>query len=247
MCIRDSSTDAVFMISNNDVITWASPAAERVLGYQARDLVGTSTADLTHPDDLEQRQETINHVRQQREVVESTIRVRMHSGQYRWMSAVSSHALDRDGVVVGRIATLRDIDEQVRDQVALARSERTLRLVLDSAPQGIALVGLDGRFERVNTSLCDLLGRDANWMIEHTESGVIHPDDVQAAERSRDLLLAGDADHDRHEVRVMTATDTVLWVQQSTALIRDESGSPLFFVSQYQDITDARTVGNAPV
>ncbi|MEI6621192.1 MAG: PAS domain S-box protein [Actinomycetes bacterium] len=237
--VAENATDAVFMISNNDVITWASPAAERVLGYRARDMVGTSTADLTHPDDRELQQETIRQVQQEREVVETTIRVRTKSGQYRWMSAVSSHALDRDGVVVGRIATLRDIDEQVSDQRALARSEQTLRLVMDSAPQGIAVVGFDGRFERVNASLCALLGRNTDWMAEHTETDVIHPQDVQSAERSRDLLLAGDADHDTREVRVLTATGMVRAIQRSTALIRDNNGSPLYFVSQYRDITDA--------
>ena len=42
--------------------------------------------------------------------------------------------------------------------VALSESERLYRETFDSAPVGMALIGLDGKWLRANKRLCDLLG-----------------------------------------------------------------------------------------
>ena len=75
---------------------------------------------------------------------------------WRSMGVTVRAVRDDDGVVVGRVANLRDIQEQVDDRAALSRSERRFRLALESAPVGMAVVDLDRRFVEVNPALCEL-------------------------------------------------------------------------------------------
>ncbi|MEI8082850.1 MAG: PAS domain S-box protein, partial [Actinomycetes bacterium] len=238
--VAENATDAVFLVNPSGAFTWVSPSVRRVLGYDPQNLVGVQTTDLVHPEDLAVVRSMVTQVRHGTDGVHWEARVRTASGGYRWMSAVSSPSVDPDGAPIGRITTLRDVHEQVLNRQALARSEQTFRLAMEGAPQGMAVVGLHGRLQQVNATLCELVGHDQQWMSEHTEFDLMHPDEVQADLATRDRLLAGQAEYDIHEGRLVTAMGTVLWVQHSLALVRDEHNMPVFYVSQYQDVTAAR-------
>ena len=52
-----------------------------------------------------------------------------------------------------------------------------LGLGFDQAAIGMALVGLDGRFLRVNRALCDLLGRSEAELLDRTIADLAEPGD----------------------------------------------------------------------
>jgi len=142
-------------------------------------------------------------------------------------------------LAAARRATETD-GERLRDREALATSERMFRLAMAGAPQGMAVVGLDLGFVTINESLCTMVGRDEAWMLSQGVPDVLHPDTIGADRAVRDELLAGGSDYDIHQGRLVNATGECVWVEHSIALIRDEHDTPLFYVSQYQDITVAR-------
>ncbi|MEI8080777.1 MAG: diguanylate cyclase, partial [Actinomycetes bacterium] len=236
--LAENATDVVILISPTWQLTWVSPATQQVLGYEPAELVGTDTKDLIHPEDLTVLATLRSPINQGDVRVHYELRVRNAAGEYRWMSGVSRLAFDADGNAVGRISTLRDIHEQVLAQRALARSEHMFRLAMDGAPQGMAVVGLHLAFLQVNAALCSLLGRDEQWLLSHTVRDVIHPDDVEDDLTGRDELLEGRSSSRIRECRWLAADGSVIWVLQSTGLLRDEQAMPLFYVSHIQDNTD---------
>lgn len=237
--LADNATDTVVVVDLDGQVQWVSPAIARVLGYQP-DAVTGSWRVLVHPEDLPLQEKVSEQVRAGADAVPWEFRANMASGDFRWMSAVTCPVPSEDGGLRGFITTLRDIHQQVLDRHALALSEQTFRAALAGAPQGMAVVGLHGPFLQANHKLSELVGYDAAWLTSHAEADLVHPDDLEADLKARDRLLAGTADSDVHQERLLVASGAEVWVQHSLALVRDEFGMPIFYVSHYEDVTDAR-------
>ncbi|MDQ1307719.1 MAG: hypothetical protein QG671_3552 [Actinomycetota bacterium] len=234
-----NATDAVFLTDLTGVVTWVSPAIRQVLGYDPADLVGSDRNSWVHPDDLPQVDAVVARLIEGEVGVAFEVRGRTSAGEYRWMSGVASIAFDLDGDVIGLIAAMRDITEQVAAREQAARNERMFHLAMDGAPQGMAVVALDGTFLQVNPALCAMLGRDEQWLLAHSIQDVMHPDDLDEDRSGRDELLRGAANARVRECRWRKSDNTELWVLQSTGLLRDEQELSLFYVSHVQDNTAA--------
>lgn len=145
------------------------------------------------------------------------------------------------GEVIGGVSVATDITELRRTQQALAASERILRLTFDSAPVGMAMLSLDREFLRVNRALCHMLDRSPQWLLEHRLADVLAPefDEPDLAARSR--LLAGEAEVSDLEKQMLRADGKPIWVLHSIGLLRDADGASLHYISQFIDITEARS------
>jgi PAS domain S-box-containing protein len=127
------------------------------------------------------------------------------------------------------------------DALAQARaSERRFRTAFEAAPIGMALVGLDGRWLAVNRPLCELVGREESWMLDHGFQDVTHPDDVDRDVERLTTLRAGDSVSYTREKRYLRADGRVVWVHISVALVRDEAGAPEHFITHVVDVTERR-------
>jgi diguanylate cyclase (GGDEF)-like protein/PAS domain S-box-containing protein len=240
--LSQNATDAVFMTDLAGVVTWVSPAIQQVMGYDPGDLVGKERDSLAHPDDLPMIDAVVERLIEGQVGVPFEVRGRLATGEYRWMSGVANVAYDGEGSVVGLIAAMRDVHDQVLVRQALAEKDRLFRLAMDGAPQGMAVVGLDLRYLQVNEALCAMLGREERWLLAHTIRDVIHPHDQAAETAGRDELLDGRTQRKVSECRWRRADGSPLWVVHSKGLLRDEQHRPLFYVSHVQDDTDAHRI-----
>jgi len=238
--LAENSSDVVYSLDTTGTIEWVSPSARTMLGFAPDELVGHSVRDLLHPDDVAASAKT----RQEMAKIghgSIEMRVRTADDAWRWVNVTGRAVFDADGNLVGGIESLRDIDAEVRNRVALAESEEQFRLAMQGSPEGMAIVSLDRRFEQVNPALCELLGRTEEWLLAHAIPDVVHPDDVRADDEVREQLLRGEAASRVQERRMVTGEGMLRWVQHAIGLLRDPEGAPLFFVSQFQDITDRKT------
>ena len=122
-------------------------------------------------------------------------------------------------------------------QAQLRDAEERFRLFFDEAPIGVALVALDGRWLRVNRALSEIVGYPAEQMLRLGFQDVTHPDDVGADLEYIRKLLAGEIQTNQIEKRYIHADGHVVWIQLNVSLARDERGTPLYFITQVQDIS----------
>ncbi|EMR12089.1 PAS/PAC sensor-containing diguanylate cyclase, partial [Methylophaga lonarensis MPL] len=54
--------DTVFVVDRDNQIVFVSDACESLLGYQAKELIGTPITDYMHPDDLALTRDSIDRV-----------------------------------------------------------------------------------------------------------------------------------------------------------------------------------------
>ena len=120
----------------------------------------------------------------------------------------------------------------------LAEAEERWRLTIDSAPVGIALVSLEGKFMRVNEALCKILGHSAEEILATTFQDLTHPDDLEADLELLRQLVAGEIPRYRMQKRYLHADGHDVWATLSVALVKNARGKPLHFVSHIADLTE---------
>ncbi|MGB7085854.1 MAG: PAS domain S-box protein, partial [Phormidesmis sp.] len=62
---------------------------------------------------------------------------------------------------------------------ALKESKQRFRATFEQAAVGIALVGLQGQWLRVNQKLCDIIGYTSAELAQKTFQEITHPDDLE--------------------------------------------------------------------
>lgn len=77
----------------------------------------------------------------------------------------------------------------------------TFRTAFDTAPIGMALIGLDGRFLQVNEALADILGYTVAEFLELTFLDITHHDDVHFDVAHAEQLVAGNIERYQMEKR----------------------------------------------
>lgn len=116
----------------------------------------------------------------------------------------------------------------------------TFAAAFTNAPIGMAVVGLDGRFQRANAELCRITGYSEKELTALTFQDITHPDDLDTdlAEASR--LLAGEIASYQMDKRYYSKDGRVVWVRLSVFMIHDSAGEPRSFVSHIEDISARR-------
>ncbi|HZR84975.1 MAG TPA: response regulator [Candidatus Binatia bacterium] len=117
-----------------------------------------------------------------------------------------------------------------------------IKAAFDFAAIGMAVVGADGRFLRVNRALCEMVGRDEDELLGTDFQHITHPDDLEADLAELRRALAGEIDSYEMEKRYFHRRGHVVWVLLGVQIVRDLAGRPLYFVSQIQDISERKRV-----
>ncbi len=120
-------------------------------------------------------------------------------------------------------------------------SDSLFQSAFEFAAIGMALVSPEGKWLRVNRSVCNITGYNETEMLARTFQDITHPDDLESDLENVRRMLAGEIDTYQMEKRYFHRSGSIVWVLLSVSLVRTKSGEPLFFISQIQDITRQKT------
>ena len=105
---------------------------------------------------------------------------------------------------------------------------------------GMAIVGLDGSWVRVNASLCSIVGYSKEELLKRRFQDITHPEDLDTDMAFVNSLLEGKMDHYEMEKRYLHKQGHIVWIQLNGSIVRDADGKPLYFIAQVQDITSQK-------
>lgn len=147
----------------------------------------------------------------------------------------------RQALSDGNVSRTTHRDPLATDEDALLASERRFRAAFQDAPIGMVLTALDGTPVQVNRAICTLLGFTEDELLSTTLRARTHPEDVAANQELLDRMLAGEHDTFSLEKRYIRKDGLIVWALLSVSLVRDDAGTPLYFLSHVQDISDRKS------
>lgn len=139
---------------------------------------------------------------------------------------------------------VRDIRERKKAEEALHEGEERFRATFNQAAVGIAHVATDGHWLLVNQKLCDIVGYSHPELMDRTFKDITYPDDIEADLEYLRRTLANEIQTFSREKRYIRKDGSLVWINLTTALVRNSSGEPQYFISVIEEITDRKKAEN---
>jgi diguanylate cyclase (GGDEF)-like protein/PAS domain S-box-containing protein len=233
-------------VGHNETAVYVSPQMEALTGYSTKDFEEDPGLwyGAIHPEDIGRVIAEDERTDETGESFSMEYRMVRCDGGVVWVRNEAVLAEDHEGRRLWQ-GIMIDVTERKRIEAALYESEQRFRDAFENASTGVALVGLDRRYLRVNRALCEMLGYPEEELLLKTSPEITHPDDREASRVRSERLLAGEIGSDIREKRYVRKDGETVWVLSSVSLVRDPEGNPSHFVSQFQDITQRKRAEEA--
>ncbi len=231
--------DVIFRADLDATLEWVSPSSQEMTGWLEEELVGRRIADMVVPEDRQALLLALAAV-VLGERARCEARLVARDGTRRWTSIVFGPMRDEDEQVVGSVGRIRDAHAEIHSLRALRQTEKRMRVALESAPVGVAVVDLDRRFVQVNSALCALLGRDASALIGRRMSEVLDADGDRLDLKMRAKVLSGRDQTISGEYHLLRPDASRVWVTHVVGLLREDGEVVPGYVSAFLDTIQDR-------
>ena len=233
---------AIFGLDPGGVVTTWNPAAGRVFGYAADEIIGRPGHVFFTPEDraagLPDRE--LKTAAAEGRANDENWAVRKDGSRF-WASGASSAVREADGRLTGFVKVVRDRTEEREAEEAVRRAEERLRLALAAARMGIWVWHVSSNTQTRDANLNQMLGLPA---AESTQPfgeffGHMHPDDRAAtaeafrASVARGLML-------NTEFRIVRPDGTVRWLRDQGDVIGRTDGPDQHMTGACVDITELK-------
>ena len=232
---------------HNETAVYVSPQVEALTGYSTKDFEEDSGLwyGAIHPDDLGRVMAEDERTDETGEPFSMEYRMVRRDGGVVWVRDEAVLVEDHEGRPRLWQGVMIDVTERKRIEAALHESEQRFRGAFENASTGVALVGLDRRYLKVNRALCEMLGYQEEELLLKTSPEITDPEDREVSWERSERLLAGEIESDIREKRYVRKDGETVWVLSSVSMVHDPEGKPSHFVSQFQDITQRKRAEEA--
>lgn len=141
-------------------------------------------------------------------------------------------------------ARLRRTLVRLRQAQALEALERRFERLFDNSSVGMAVLTLDGRFLRVNPTLCEMTGYGEAELLERRYTELAAPEGLQDALQRQKMIVEGTV-LEPYEERCLRKDGRVIWVALNPSLVRDVDGRPAYLIAVVRDVTQERRAEEA--
>jgi len=176
--LADSVSDVVLRSDEAGIITWASRSLEHATGMSPEQVVGLPLLDLVHPHDVE----TVLHTTTSAAAGSTAhieIRLVTGDGTHKWFAVVTSPFRGPDGRASGRVATARDIGDEVATRRLLAQREAEFREIAEHAADMVLRMDAEDRMTWASPSIREVVGYSSSEVLGRDPKEFIHPEDIE--------------------------------------------------------------------
>ncbi len=156
--IVDSTDDAVIGKTLDGVVTTWNPAAERIFGYAAAEMIGKPISVLAPPGRKDDMPRILARIKAGERLEHYVTERRHKDGSIVQVSLTVSPIRDKRGRIVGASKIARDIGAAKRDEADLVQREAQLRSILETVPDAMIIIDERGIIETFSVAAERLFG-----------------------------------------------------------------------------------------
>jgi PAS domain S-box-containing protein len=173
------SDDAIIGKDLNSIITTWNKGAEKIFGYSAGEMEGTSIMRLIPADRQGEESHILGKIGRGESVDHFETVRKTKSGRLIDVSVTASPIKDSSGKVIGVSKVARDITERKRAEEARRASEARYRSLFEYAPDGILIADPENHYIDANSTMCRMLGYTRDGLIGLQGSDIVAPNQIQ--------------------------------------------------------------------
>jgi PAS domain S-box-containing protein len=233
---------AIFMLSPTGVIRSWNRGAERIMGYQAEEVLGREFTIFYGPEDLANRkpQRELEVAEAEGRVEDEGWRIRKDGTRF-WVNTIITALRKPDGSLTGFAKVTRDLTERRAAEEQLKESEEIFRLLVQSV-RDYAIFMLDpgGHIATWNDGAQRIKGYAPDEIIGKHFSQFYPEADVRAGKPERELMIAraeGSVEDEGWRIR---KDGTRFWANVIITAVFDSRGELRGFTKVTRDMTERK-------
>lgn len=235
--------EIVALIRKDGTFAYVSPSFCQLVDYRADELQSHTLESIMFSEDVDRtREEAEQQIGLGETVVDIEFRLVKRDGSLIWVDAFIAPLEDPNQDTVQLIAIGRIVSRRREFDLNLIESRKPFESAFEYSPIGMALVSPDGYWLRSNRSVTRFLGYSAQELRTMTFQQLTHPDDLTKDVHLVQKVLDGEIDTFTMEKRYFHKNGSIVWALLGTTMIRDSAGTPLYFISQIEDITERKRI-----
>jgi PAS domain S-box-containing protein len=257
--ILNSTELSVISAQRDGIINSLNKASERILGYDADELIGKQSLTIAHiPSELEKRAgeltlETGTPVAPGFDAIVAKVKHSKNTERREWtylrkdgstlcVSLSVTSIWDERGELSGFLAIATDITDQKRSEQALRESEERFRFLAENVPGVIYLCREDDRLSNIfiSANIEKITGYTNTEFLDGTIDieDLIHREDSERVDREFKEAIKSRASFSM-EYRIVHRSGLVKWVKESGSSINGTDGTRLI-EGYISDITERK-------
>jgi len=230
--IVNSSSDAIIAKTPEGIITSWNPAAERMFGYQAAEVIGRPISLLLPPDHAHEMDDILARIRNDEPVEHFETVRRRKDGGFIHVSLTVSPIHDETGALIGVSSIKRDITER-------KSTEELLSSIVESSDDAIVAKTPEGVITSWNRAAEIMYGYKAAEVVGRPVSVLESPDRPGDMDEILKKIRNGKR-VDHYETHRQRKDGKPIYVSLTVSPMRDSSGELIGVSSIARDITERK-------
>jgi PAS domain S-box-containing protein len=231
--------EGIWTVGPDGTTTFANPKLSEILGYTAEEMAGRSIFSFVDARDKGYLEEKFSRIKKGcNEHFEMVFLKKDGTPAYTWLSA--SPRIDENETFIYGLFLVSDVTALKKADLALRESELHYRTIIETSPNGILVLDLDGSIRLGNIQAAVMLGYDTNHeLIGRNFFDYVTPNDLESSrEHLKKTLEKGFTKY--IECRLISRDSTAFCAEVSVSTIPDAAGKPNGFVVVLSDVTERR-------
>jgi diguanylate cyclase (GGDEF)-like protein/PAS domain S-box-containing protein len=237
--LLDLSSELAFAVSASGMLRYANRAWRETLGYAADEVSRLLILDIVKPEYEQALSAVMRDVAQQRAPRPFTTTLLARTGEVVPVTG-RMEFLQAGAQPEMIVAVMRDLRAERELAAELDEVRAQFQSAFESPAIGMAIQGLDGRWQAVNEAFATIVGYPPAELLRMTFQDITHPDDLDRNAELLQQLMTGEERRFQMEKRYINRDGATVSVILTVSAVIGSDGATHRFISQIQDVTARR-------